>query len=77
MFYRGEEMMSKKTIILSIILSNAFPIIVGYSVFYILLTVIKQVPAVGQEVLKLWFIPFSVLTAYDLPPICRTLSLDI
>jgi hypothetical protein len=46
------------------ILSNIFPIIAGYGVFYILLTIMKQFPVVGQEVLKLWFIPFSVLTVY-------------
>ncbi|QAT62839.1 hypothetical protein EQM13_15315 [Acidilutibacter cellobiosedens] len=46
------------------ILSNVSPVIAGYGVFYILLAIIKQVPVVGQEVSKLWFIPFLILTAY-------------
>lgn len=37
---------------------NIFPFASAYGVFYALLAIIKQVPAVGQRVSEIWYIPF-------------------
>lgn len=41
-----------------------FSIATAYGVFYILLSVIKQVPEVGQKVYEIWYIPFFIVTSY-------------
>jgi hypothetical protein len=52
-----------RKLILNIFL-NIFPIASAYGVFYILLSIIKQVPDVGQKVYEIWYIPFFIVTSY-------------
>lgn len=47
-----------------VILSNIFPIFVGYSVFAILLSIFSKVPNYGQQIVNIWYIPFIILTGY-------------
>ncbi|XOQ17883.1 MAG: hypothetical protein ACFWUA_05160 [Sporanaerobacter sp.] len=46
------------------LLINILPIVVGYGVFAILLIIFGRIPSVGQSILKLWYIPFTILTTY-------------
>lgn len=55
-----------------VILSNIFPIFVGYSVFAILLSIFSKVPNYGQQILNIWYIPFMIVTIY----MCYTIFKD-
>jgi len=47
-----------------VLLFNIFPISVGYSVFAILLAIFSKIPGYGQQILNIWYIPFSIFTMY-------------
>jgi hypothetical protein len=47
-----------------VLLLNIFPISVGYSVFAILLAIFSKIPGYGQQILNIWYIPFSIFTMY-------------
>lgn len=45
-----------------VLLMNVFPAFVGYGIFAILLATFSKIPSVGQEILNIWYIPFSIFT---------------
>lgn len=45
-------------------LISILPIITGYGVFAILLSLFSKVPGVGQQIVNIWYIPFSIFTMY-------------
>ena len=47
-----------------VLLMNVFPAFVGYSIFAILLATFSKIPNVGQQILNIWYIPFSIFTMY-------------
>jgi len=55
-----------------VILSNIFPIFVGYSVFAVLLSIFSKIPKYGQQILNIWYIPFMIVTIY----MCYTIFKD-
>jgi len=45
-----------------VLLMNVFPAFVGYGIFAILLATFSKIPSVGQQILNIWYIPFSIFT---------------
>lgn len=46
------------------LLINIFPLFIAYSVFAILLAIFAKIPSVGQQILNLWYIPFTIISFY-------------
>lgn len=54
--------MNKKKVLYFLI--SILPIVTGYGVFAILLSLFSKVPGVGQQIVNLWYIPFSIISFY-------------
>jgi len=45
-------------------LINILPVLVGYSVFAILLAIFANIPGIGRQIANLWYIPFGIISIY-------------
>ncbi|MDR7855008.1 hypothetical protein [Tissierella sp.] len=50
--------------VINVVFNVVIPIIVGYAIFGILLSIFRDIPTIGHSVTNLWYVPFSILTLY-------------
>lgn len=49
---------------LNIIFNIVIPVVVGYAVFGVLLSLFVKIPEIGLIVANVWYLPFTILTIY-------------
>lgn len=57
--------------VLNILFNIVIPVVVGYAVFGVLLSLFTKIPEIGLMVSNVWYLPFTILTVYMIYDVLR------
>lgn len=57
--------------VLNILFNIVIPVVVGYVVFGVLLSLFTKIPEIGLMVSNVWYLPFTILTVYMIYTVLR------